>query len=120
MMPAHTRVVSLLPTRRAVQSFFRSKFAGLEAAGIDYLRAMVVDLEQVSERRYAATVIWYYLDAAGTRQGETTARYFLGKRSGGLSVEMIEFRKLAFSAIADWVAQNDRRVPQSGPLGGMS
>lgn len=111
MLPSDDRTISVLPSRAAVENFFRAKFDGLGAAGIEYLRAMVTDVEAVSERRFAATVIWYYLDPAGARQGETTARYFLGKRTGGLVVEMIEFRRLAFDAIADWVGQYDRRVP---------
>ncbi len=113
MLPGDGRHVSMLPDRAAIEQFFRAKFEGLEAAGIDYLRAMVTEIETVSERRYAATVVWYYVDPDGARRGETRARYFLGKKSGGLGVEMIEFEDLAFDAIADWVAENDRRVPSA-------
>lgn len=114
IMPTGERDVSLLPSRAAVAAFFRTKFEGLEEAGIDYLRAMVSEVETVSERRHAATVTWYYVDGNGARQGETRARYFLGRRSGGLTVEMIEFERLAFDAIADWVAQHERKVPGAG------
>ncbi len=110
MLPGEERGTSILPSRSAVENFFRAKFDGLQTAGIDYLRARVSEIETLSERRHVATVTWYYVDPYGRGQGETWARYFMGKRSGGLSVEMIEFRELAFDAIADWVVQNERRA----------
>ncbi len=114
ILPDDQERVSILPSREAIKSFFRAKFDGLEAAGIDYLRAAVSGMDQTSSSRVAAKVSWHYVAPDGSRRGETRARYYLSRRSGGFVVEMIEFEELAFSAIVDWIGQSRRRVPFDG------
>ncbi len=113
LLPRNVGVANVLRSRAAIETFFTAKFEGLEAAGIDYLRAQVKKIEQTSSERFMASVVWYYVGRAGLRQGETRARYYVARRSGGFRAEMIAFDHLAFPAIADWIALSAQTIPSA-------
>ena len=92
----------VLASRKEVEHFFRLKHAGLQGAGISYLRVQVTDTQETAEGRYAAQVEWYYLSPEGEREGRTTARYFLEQPDGSLSVQMIEFERITMPALVTW------------------
>ena len=105
----------VLSTRAQVEHFFRLKYDGLREAGISYLRASVTKTRTTGTDRIVANVEWYYLSAEGTRKGRTTARYFVARQGGQLTVQMIEFGHLAFPAIAAWFTEAGE--PASSPRG---
>lgn len=93
---------AVISSRRGIEHFFSLKHAGLEQAGIAYLRVRVLQVVASGAHRVNALAEWYYLAADSTRAGQTTARYFLERRRGSLAVQMIEFERVAFPALADW------------------
>ncbi len=98
----------VVPSGEALECVFRSKYEGVRQAGIEYLRASVVEHRATSRQRCTALVDWYYIDRSGGRAGRTTARYFLNRRDGEITVSMIEFLHLAFPSIRTWFAQESR------------
>ena len=105
-LPASGFVV--LPSRERVAEAFRMKFAGLKAAGIGYLRAAVTQTLSEADGRAKASVDWFYIGQSGERLGRTSAIYFIARENGALSVQMIEFERLAFPAISDWFQESGR------------
>ena len=104
----------VLASRKEIEHFFRLKHDGLRDAGISYLRIQVTETKETAEGRYAAQVEWYYLNPEGEREGQTTARYFLEQPGASLSVQMIEFERIAMPAIVTWfleAGQPSQRPP---------
>lgn len=108
LLPRREDHVFCLADSQAVRRFFSLKFAGLEAAGIDYLRASVGDIRFDGDDRARASVEWHYMDHDGRRAARSRATYFLSRRPEGVHADMIEFEALAFPAIADWLAEAAR------------
>lgn len=92
----------VLSSRKEIEHFFRLKHDGLREAGISYLRVQVTETQETAPGRYTAHVEWYYLSPEGSRAGQTTARYFLEMPESALTVQMIEFERIAMPAIVSW------------------
>ena len=92
----------ILSSRREIEHFFRLKHDGLKDAGVPYLRVQVTETQETAQDRYVAQVEWYYMTPDGERAGRTTARYFLEQPETSLSVQMIEFERIAMPAIVAW------------------
>ena len=103
----------VLASRASIETFFRLKYEGLKAAGVPRLRVAVTQAKATAEDKLVAAVVWYYLEPGGTRAGATSARYFLERHCGGMTVQMIEFERVGFPLLVSWFQQAGR--PASHP-----
>ena len=92
----------VISSRAGIEHFFRLKYEGLRAAGIPYLRVRVAETHPTGRDRITVVAEWFYLTHDGSRAGQATARYFLQRQHGAITVHMIEFERVAFPALADW------------------
>ena len=101
----------VVSSRSSLERFFRLKHDGLKAAGIAYLRVRVTEVQPTGPDRMSVGAEWYYLTPDGSRAGQTTVRYFLERRHRAISVQMIEFERIAFPALSDWIREVGAQHP---------
>lgn len=93
----------VMTSRAEIEAVLRITYESLQTAAIPTLRVAVLEARRHPGERTAASVVWYFLSADGSRMGRTQARYFLERRQGIYSIEMVEFERIAFPEIGMWI-----------------
>jgi hypothetical protein len=92
----------VLPTRDAIESFFRHKHATLRRADMPMPQLNVSQVRQSAPGRVTVEAEWVYVTRDGRSAGISKIRNFLECRDGTFSIQMVEFENVTYPQIIDW------------------